>query len=82
MKKISLLKIEGRPEGTKEVRPVRVDVIEPGGGIITVVYLFPRSAHITAEDRRLVFEAQIGRVAVAQYFYPPQMPPGKTGTLT
>ena len=39
----------------------------------TVVYLFPRSAHITADDPRIEFDAQVGRIAVAVYFYPPQM---------
>lgn len=73
LKKISLLKIEGRPEGTKEVRPTRVAVIQVGSGTATVVYFFPRSAHITVDDKRIVFEAQIGRLAVAQYFYPPEM---------
>lgn len=73
LKKISLLKIEGRPEGTKKVKPVRVSVLELGGGMATVVYLFPRSAHITVEDKRIEFDAQIGRIAVAQYFYPPEM---------
>jgi hypothetical protein len=73
LKKISMLKIEGRPEGTKEVRPSRVSVLELGGGMATIVYLFPRSAHITVEDKRIEFDAQIGRIAVAQYFFPPEM---------
>ncbi len=73
LKKISMLKIEGRPEGVKEVRPVRVSVLELGGNMATVVYLFPRSARITVEDKRIEFDAQIGRIAVAQYFYPPEM---------
>lgn len=73
LRKISVLKIEGRPEGTKEVRPSRVDVMQLGGETATVVYHFPRSIHITVADARLTFEAQVGRIAVAQYFYPPQM---------
>jgi hypothetical protein len=73
LKKISSLKIEGRPEGVIEVRPTRVAVIELGSGTATVVYFFPRSAHITAGDQRLLFQAQVGRLAMAQYFYPPQM---------
>ncbi|HTA41126.1 MAG TPA: hypothetical protein VK789_01690 [Bryobacteraceae bacterium] len=73
LKKISVLKIEGRPEGTQEVRPDRVAVIEVGSGTATVVYMFPRSAHITQDDKRIEFDAQIGRIAVAQYFYPPEM---------
>ncbi len=73
LKKISLLKIEGRPEGTKEVRPTRVAVIQLGSETVTVVYFFPRSAHLTLDDKRVEFDAQIGRVAVAQYFYPSEM---------
>jgi hypothetical protein len=68
-----VLKIEGRPEATKEVRPTRVEVIELGSDAATVVYFFPRSVHLTPEDKRVEFDAQIGRIAVAQYFYPPEM---------
>jgi len=52
---------------------VRVAVLEMGGGMATLVYLFPRSARITVEDTRVTFSAQIGRLTLAQYFYPPQM---------
>ncbi len=38
-----------------------------------VIYFFPRSAHITAEDQRLTFEGQVGRILFAQYFYPSEM---------
>ncbi|HYA18216.1 MAG TPA: hypothetical protein VEF06_12155 [Bryobacteraceae bacterium] len=69
LKKIAVLKIEGR----KEARPSRVAVQEFGDGRVTVIYLFPRSLNITLDDKRLTFEAQIGRVAVAQYFYPAEM---------
>ena len=72
LRKISTLKIEGK-EGSKEVKPSRVVVIQNGDGIATVVYFFPRSAHITADDPRIEFDAQVGRIAVAVYFYPPQM---------
>lgn len=73
LRKISVLKIEGRPEGTKEVKPSRVSIIELGSRTATVVYFFPRSARITIDDKRLEFDAQIGRLAVGQYFYPPEM---------
>ena len=52
---------------------MRVAVLEMGGGMATLVYLFPRSARITVEDTRVTFSAQIGRLTLAQYFYPPQM---------
>jgi hypothetical protein len=69
LKKVAVLKIEGR----KEVRPSRVVAVELGGGMVNVIYFFPRSAHITAEDQRLTFEGQVGRILFAQYFYPAEM---------
>ena len=72
LRKISTPKIEGK-DGSKEVKPSRVAVIQNGDGIATVVYFFPRSTHITADDPRIEFDAQVGRIAVAVYFYPPQM---------
>ncbi len=38
-----------------------------------VIYFFPRSAHITAQDQRLTFEGQVERMLFAQYFYPAEM---------
>lgn len=73
LKKISTLKVEGRSDSTKEVRPSRVEVIELSGSAINVVYFFPRSIHLTVDDKRVEFDAQVGRIAVAQYFYPPEM---------
>lgn len=72
VKKVAMLKVEGR-EAPRSFRPTRVSVIELGGDMATVVYFFPRAAHITAEDERLVFEGQVGRITFAQYFYPTQM---------
>jgi hypothetical protein len=69
LKKVAVLKIEGK----KEVRPSRVVAVELGDGMANVIYFFPRSAHITAEDQRLVFEGQVGRILFAQYFYPAEM---------
>jgi hypothetical protein len=69
LKKVAVLKIEGR----KEVRPSRVVAVELGDGMANVIYFFPRSAHITTEDQRLVFEGQVGRILFAQYFYPAEM---------
>jgi len=69
VKQVAILKVEGR----KDFRPSRVSVIELGGDMATVVYFFPRAAHITAQDERLVFEGQVGRITFAQYFYPAQM---------
>jgi len=69
LKKTATLKVEGK----SELRPSRVAVIEPGGGIATVVYLFPRTARFSLEDKRIDFVAQIGRVYLAQSFYPAEM---------
>jgi hypothetical protein len=54
-------------QGKKDVRPVRVEVFQREGGAV-VVYLFPLSAEISKADRRIQFEAQIGRIAIAQEF--------------
>jgi hypothetical protein len=69
LKKLAVLRVEGR----QEFRPTRVVAVELGGGMANVIYFFPRSAHITAEDQRLVFEGQVGRLLFAQYFYPAEM---------
>jgi hypothetical protein len=53
--------------GKKDVRPVRVEVFQREDGLV-VVYLFPLSAEISKKDRQLQFEAQIGRIVVAQTF--------------
>ena len=54
-------------EGKKDVRPVSVEVFQRENGLV-VVYLFPLSAEISKKDRQLQFEAQIGRIVVAQTF--------------
>jgi hypothetical protein len=69
LKRIAVLKIEGRAE----VKPSRVVAVEMGGGIANIIYFFPRSAHITAEDKRLEFDGQVGRIVFSQYFYPAEM---------
>lgn len=54
-------------EGKKDVKPVRVEVFQREEDLV-VVYLFPWSAEITKNDRRIRFEAQIGRIVFAQDF--------------
>jgi hypothetical protein len=54
-------------EGKKDVRPIRVEVFRRDNDVV-VVYLFPLSAEIGKKDRQLQFQAQIGRIAVAQTF--------------
>jgi hypothetical protein len=54
-------------EGKKDVRPIRVEVFQRENGAV-VVYLFPLSAEISKKDQRIRFEAQIGRIVLAQDF--------------
>jgi hypothetical protein len=63
LKNLAALKREGK----KDVRPVSVEVFQRENGLV-VVYLFPLSAEISKKDRELRFEAQIGRIVVAQTF--------------
>jgi hypothetical protein len=63
LKNVAALKREGK----KDVRPVRVEVFQRENGVV-VVYLFPLSAEIGKKDRRIQFEAQIGRIVFTQDF--------------
>jgi hypothetical protein len=54
-------------DGKKDVKPLRVEVFQGEDGLV-VVYLFPLSAEITIGDRRIQFEARIGRIVVTQNF--------------
>lgn len=63
LKSLATLKREGK----KDARPVRVEVFQRETGVV-VVYLFPLSAEITRKDGRIRFEAQIGRIVLAQDF--------------
>jgi len=56
-----------RRAGKKDVVPLSVEVFQREDGLV-VVYLFPLSARITGQDGRIEFDAQIGRLALAQYF--------------
>jgi hypothetical protein len=60
-------------DGKKDLKPVGVNLLPQEGGLTTIVYLFPRSEEITAEDQRVEFTAVFGRLSLAQYFYPAQM---------
>jgi|SRR5579863_1561917 hypothetical protein len=57
----------------KDVKPVRVQILPRDNGLVTVVYLFPRSAEITRRDPNIRFVAQIGRLFVSQFFFPEEM---------
>jgi hypothetical protein len=69
LKKDAFLKREGK----KELRASRVDLLPQQGGLTTIVFVFPRSEEFTAQDQRITFLAQIGRLSVAQYFYTAEM---------
>ena len=56
-----------RRTGKPDVKPSSVQVFGGSDGLV-VVYLFPLSAEITKGDRHLEFDAQIGRIAIAQTF--------------
>jgi hypothetical protein len=63
LKKQALL----RRDGKKDVRPASVEVLQRDDGLV-IVYVFPLSAEISKNDRRIEFDAQIGRVVIAQSF--------------
>jgi hypothetical protein len=69
MKKLGVLK----RDGMKDVKAAKVEITASGNGLATVLYLFPRSIAITADEKRLEFSAQLGRIFVAQYFEPREM---------
>jgi hypothetical protein len=54
-------------DGKKDVRPIRVEVFQRENDAV-VVYLFPMAAEISKKDRRVRFEAQIGRIVLGQDF--------------
>lgn len=62
-----------KSEGRKDRRPLRVDILPQDNGLITVVYIFSRADEITAAEKRITLTAILGRLSVAQYFYPEQM---------
>jgi hypothetical protein len=55
-------------EGKKDLRPSSVKVLQKEAGPV-IVFLFPRSTEITRGDKRIEFDAQIGRLEIAQSFY-------------
>jgi hypothetical protein len=57
----------------KDLRPKRVQILAHDNGLVTVVYLFSRSAEITRKDRSVQFAAQIGRLYISQFFFPGDM---------
>jgi hypothetical protein len=69
LKKLGVLK----REGMKDLTATKVEIMASGEGVATVLYLFPRTRSISAEEKRVEFAAQFGPIYVAQYFYPKDM---------
>jgi|SRR5579871_4624497 len=59
-------------DGKKELKPSSVEVLHREDGPV-IVYLFPRKTEITRDDRRLEFDAKIGRLDLSESFYTEDM---------
>ncbi len=59
-------------DGKKDLKPSRVEVLQREEGPV-IVYLFPRSTEITRQDKRIEFDAEIGRLKFTQAFYVDEM---------
>ena len=59
-------------DGKKDFKPSSVEVLERPDGIV-VLYLFPMSNEITKGDRRVEFNADIGRFELIQSFFTEEM---------
>jgi hypothetical protein len=64
LKQVTVLKCAGR----KDLKPERVELALRAGNRATILCLFPRSPEFAADDRRIEFVTQIGRVQVDQHF--------------
>jgi hypothetical protein len=61
-----------RRDGKKDMKPSSVDVIDRPDGPV-VVYMFPVTNEITKGDRRLEFDADMGRLELTQSFFTEDM---------
>ena len=68
LKKQAALKRDGK----KDFKPSSVEVIDRANGRV-VIYLFPMTNEITKGDRRVEFDATIGRLEVTQSFFTDEM---------
>jgi hypothetical protein len=59
-------------DGKKDLKPSSVEVLQREDGPV-IVYLFPRTAEITKQDRRVEFFAEIGRLKFAESFFTEDM---------
>lgn len=68
LKRYAVLKRDGK----KDIKPSAVEVqIREDGPL--VIYSFPRSSEISKNDPQVEFDAQIGRLKIAQAFVPADM---------
>jgi len=59
-------------EGKKDIKPSSVEVLMHEQGPV-ILYLFSRSNEIARDDKRIGFDAEIGRLKIAQDFLPDEM---------
>lgn len=59
-------------DGKKDIKPSSVEVLDRPDGPV-VVYAFPTTNEITSSDRRLEFDANIGRLELEQSFFTEEM---------
>lgn len=52
----------------KDFKPARVGILRRDDDKVSVVYLFPKTEEITKKDASILFQAQIGRMFIAQIF--------------
>ncbi len=64
LKKQAALKRDGK----KDLKPASVQVLQRDNGPV-IVYLFPKDKAITAQDKRVEFDAKIGRLAFTKSFF-------------
>lgn len=64
LKKAATIKRDGK----KDLKPSSVEVLQREDGPV-ILYQFPKTKEITAQDRRVEFDAHIGRLQLAQSFY-------------
>lgn len=57
----------------KDFKPARVDILRRDRDTVSVVYFFSKSEEITKKDASILFQAQIGRLFIAQPFDLAQM---------
>ena len=69
LQKLGVLRRAGKPD----VKPTRIDIVPEGNDKAKVLYLFPRTEPITAEDQSVDFVLHLGRLFVTQPFTPAEM---------